>query len=78
MKNLNMDSFKRTKTNIQYFGTQMMEQSIPGYLATGQVELPLVNLDQIKAKITMIPSKDRPKIGYIHLGAVRIHIQASF
>ena len=78
-KSLKMDShegfkhgflnlFKRT--NIQYFGTQIMEQSIPGHLATGQVELPLVTLDQIKAKIAMIPSKDRPKIGYIHLGAV--------
>jgi len=55
-----------------------MVQSIPRHLATGKVELPLITLDQIKAKITTIPSKDRPKIGYIHLGAVRIHIQASF
>ena len=23
------------RSNIQYFGTQIMEQSIPGYLATG-------------------------------------------
>jgi len=38
----------------------------------------LITLDQIKKKIVTIPSKDRPKIGYIHLGVVRIHIQASF
>ena len=38
----------------------------------------MITLDQIKRKIASIPSKDRPKIGYIHLGAVRIHIQASF
>ena len=55
-----------------------MEQSIHGNLATGQVELPLITLDQIKSRILNIPSKDRPKIGYIHLGAVRLHIQASF
>ena len=55
-----------------------MEQSILGHLTTGQVELPLITLDQIKAKIATIPSKDRSKIGYIHLVAVRIHIQASF
>jgi len=58
------------RTNIQYFGTLIMEQSIPGHLATGQVELPLITLDQIKRRIVNIPSKDRPKIGYIHLGAV--------
>jgi len=47
-----------------------MEQPIPGHLATGQVELPLITLDQIKKKIQDIPSKERSKIGYIHLGAV--------
>jgi len=67
-KSLKMDShegfkhrflnlFKRS--NTQYFRTQIMEQSIPGHLATGQVELPLVTLDQMKAKIATIPSKDR-------------------
>ena len=68
--------FKRS--NIQYFGTQIIEQPIPGHLATGQVVLPLITLDQIERKISSIPSKDRPKLGCIHLGAVRIHIQASF
>jgi len=57
------------RTNIQYFGTYIMEQSIPGHLSTGQVELPLITLDQIKRRIVTIPSKDRPKIGYIHLRA---------
>ena len=66
------------RANIQYFGTQILKQPIPGHLATGQVELPLITLDQIKRKLREIPSKDRSKIGYIHLGAVRIHIQASF
>jgi len=55
-KRLKMDShegFKRgfltlfKRANIQYFGTQIMEQLIPGHLATGQVELPLITLDQI-------------------------------
>jgi len=86
-KSLKMDShegFKRgflnlfKRSNIQYFGTQIMEQPIPGHLATGQVELPLITLDQIKKKLQDIPSKERSQIGYIHLGAVRIHIQASF
>ena len=70
------DIFKRR--NIQYFGTNIQEQSIPGNLADGQVELPLVTLDQIKAKLRQIPEKDRPRIGYIHFGAIRIHIKASF
>ena len=86
-KSLKMDShegFKRgflnlfKRSNIQYFGTQIMEQPISGHLATGQLELPLITLGQIKRKISSIPSKDQPKLGYIHLGAVRIHIQASF
>ena len=86
-KNLKMDShegFKRgilnlfKRTNIQYFGTHIMEQSIPGHLATGQIELPLITLDQVKRTLVRIPSSERSKIGYIHLGAVRIHIQASF
>jgi len=56
-KSLKMDShegFKRgflnlfKRTNIQYFGTHIMEQSTPGHLATGQVELPLITLDQVK------------------------------
>jgi len=56
-ESLKMDShegFKRgflnlfKRTNIQYFGTHIMEQSIPGHLATGQVELPLIKLDQVK------------------------------
>ena len=51
-----------------------MEQSIPGHLAIGQLELPLITLDQIKRKICTIPSKDRHKIGYIHLGVVSILI----
>jgi len=55
-----------------------MEQPIPGHLATGQVELPLITLDKIKKKLRDIPSKEQSQIGYIHLGAVRIHIQASF
>ena len=85
-KSLEMDShegFKRgflnlfKRTNVQSFGTHIIEQSIPGHLVTGQVQLPLVTLDQIKRKIVSIPSKDRSKIGYIHLGAVRIHIQAN-
>jgi len=67
-KRLQMDShegFKRgflnlfKRSNIQYFGTQIIEQPIPGHLATGQVELPLITLDQIKRKISSIPSKDR-------------------
>jgi len=41
--------FKRA--NIQYFGTQIMEEPIPGHLATGQVELPLITVDQIKRKL---------------------------
>jgi len=86
-KSLKMDSheaFKRgflnlfKRSNIQYFGTQIMEQPIPGHLATGQVELPLITLDEIKKKLRDIPSKEQSQIGYIHLGAVRIHIQASF
>ena len=68
--------FKRA--NIQYFGTQIMEQAIPGHLVTGQVELPLISQDQIKRKLREIPSKDPSKIRYIHLGVVRIHVQASF
>jgi len=78
------DGFKRgflnlfKRTNIQYFGTRIMEQSILGHLATGQVELPLITLDQVKWTLVRIPSFERSKIGYIHLGAVRIHIQASF
>ena len=71
-----LNLFKRS--NIKYFGSQIMVQSIPRHLATGKVELPLITLDQIKAKIATIPSKDRPKIGYIHLEVVQIHIQASF
>jgi len=71
-----LNLFKRT--NIQYFDTHIMEQSIPGHLATGQVELPLITLDHIKRTLVSIPSSERSKIGYIHLGAVRIHIQASF
>ena len=59
-----LNLFKRS--NTQYFGTQIMEQSIPKHLATGQVELPLITFDQIKRKISTIPSKDRHKIGYIH------------
>ena len=55
-----------------------MKQPIPGHLATGQVELPLITFDQIKKKLQDIPAKESSKIGYIHLGAVRIHIQASF
>ena len=43
-----------------------------------ELELPLITLDQIKSRIINIPYKDRPKIGYIHLGAVWIHIQANF
>jgi len=71
-KSLKMDShegFKRgflnlfQRSNIQYFGTQIMEQPIPGRLATRQVELPLITLDQIKRKLSSIPSKDRPKLG---------------
>jgi len=86
-KSLKMDShegFKKgflnffKRTNIQYFGTHIMEQSIPGHLATGQVELPLITLDQVKRTLARIPASERSKIGYIHLGAVRIHIQASF
>jgi len=71
-----MNLFKRF--NSQYFGTQIMEQPIPGHLATGQVELPLITLVQIKRRICNIPFKDRHKIRYIYLRAVRIHIQASF
>ena len=65
-KSLKMDSlegFKRgflnlfQRSNIQYFGTQMMEQPIPRHLARGQVELPLITLDQIKRKLSSIPSK---------------------
>jgi len=86
-KNLKMDShegFKRgtlnlfKHANIQYFGTHIMEQSIAGHLATGQVELPLITLEQVKQTLGRIPSSDQSKIKYIHLGAVRIHIQASF
>jgi len=71
-----LNLFKRT--NIEYFGTHIMEQSILGHLATGQVELPLITLDQVKQTLGRIPSSDRPKIKYIYLGAVQIHIQASF
>jgi len=86
-KSLKMDSHERFKhgflnlfkrSNTQYFETQIMEQPIRGHLAPGQVELPLITLDQIKKRICNIPSKDRHKIEYIHLGAVRIHILASF
>jgi len=71
-----LNLFKRS--NTQYFGTQIMEESIPGHLETGQVELLLITLDQIKRRICNILSKDRLKIAYSHLGAVLIHIQASF
>jgi hypothetical protein len=71
-----LDMFKRK--NIQYFGTIVQEQSIPGSIAAGQVELPLITLEQVKRKLRSIPEKDRNKIGYIHFGAVRIHIKASF
>jgi len=86
-KNLKMDShegFERgflnffKRTNMQYFGTNIIEQSIPGHLPTGQVELPLITLDQVKRTLVRIPSSERSKIGYIHLGAVQIHIQPSF
>jgi len=68
--------FKRK--NIQYFGTNVQEQPIPGHVATRHVELPLVTLDQVRRKIKTIPEKDRHKIGYSHFGAVRIHLKASF
>ena len=57
-----LNLFKRS--NIQYFGTQIMEQPIPGHLATVQVELPLITLDQIKRKLSSIPSK---AVSYTHL-----------
>ena len=71
-----LDIFKRR--NIQYFGTNIQEKSIPSNLSSGQVELPLITLDLVKAKLRKIPDKDRSKIGYIHFGAIRIHIKASF
>jgi len=86
-KSLKMDSHEGLKrgfltlfkrANMQYFRTQIMQQPISSLLATGQVEIPLITLDQIKRKLQDIPSKDRSKIGYIHLGAIRIYIQASF
>lgn len=49
-----------------------------GDLADGQVELPLITLEQVKRRIRKIPKKDRAKIVYIHFGAVCIHIKASF
>ena len=70
------DIFKRK--NIQYFGTNVQEQPVPGNIAAWQVELPLITLEPIKHKIRNIPEKDRHKISYIHFGAVRIYIKASF
>ena len=71
-----LDIFKRR--NVQYFDTNVQEFPIPRNLADGQVELPLIPLDQIKKKLKDISGKDRPTIGYIHFGAVRIQIKASF
>jgi len=71
-----LEIFKRK--NVQYFGNNIQEQPIPGHTAAGQVELPLITLEQVKRKIRNIPEKDRHKIGYIHFGAVHIHIKASF
>ena len=64
--------------NILYFGTNVQEQPIPSHVAIGQVELPLITLDHVRRKIQTILEKDRHKIGYIHFGAVHIHIKASF
>ena len=41
-----LEIFKRK--NIQYFGTNVQEQPIPGRIAAGQVELPLITLEQVK------------------------------
>jgi len=37
-----LDIFKRE--NIQYFGSNGQEQSIPGHIAAGQLVLPLITL----------------------------------
>jgi len=71
-----LDIFKRK--NIQYFGTNVQEQPIPGNIAAKQVELPLITLEQVKHKIRNITKKDRHKIGCIQFGAVRTLIKASF
>ena len=44
--------------NIQYFRTNVQDQPIPGNIAAGQVELPLITLEQIKHKIQNISKKD--------------------
>ena len=74
-RNFFLGIFKRK--NIQYFGTNIQEQFIPGHIAAGQVKLPLITLEQVRHKIQNLPEKDHHKIGYIHFGAVRIHIRAS-
>ena len=56
-----LNIFKRK--NIQYFGTNIQEISIPGNIAEGQVELPLITLDQVRQKIRQLHDKDRSKIG---------------
>ena len=71
-----LDMFKRK--NIQYFRTNIQEQSIPGNIAARQVELPFITYEQVKCKIRNLPGKDRTKICYTHFGAVRIHLKASF
>jgi len=71
-----LDIFKRK--NIQYFGINIQEQSIPGSIAAGQVKLPLITYEQVKHKIRSLPERDRTKMGYIHFGAVRIHLKPSF
>jgi len=83
-KSLKMDShegFKRgflnlfRRTNIHFFGTHIMEQSIPGHLATEQVELSLITLDQIKRRIVNLPSKDRRSSPNPHSGQLTERIR---
>ena len=41
-----LDIFKHK--NIQYFGTNIQDQSIPGEVAARQVELSLVTFEQVR------------------------------
>ena len=64
MKVAEQEGFRRNflsifkSKNIQYFGTNIQEISIPGNIAEGQVELPLITLDQVRQKIRQLPDKD--------------------
>ncbi len=66
------------RKNIIYYGIMQGEQVVNIEQASFKYQAPIIQIDQIKKRLSKIKDEHRSKIGYIHLNSVQMIIRSTF